>query len=375
VSDIVAEVSLNVILLSGIYPPASGGPAVFTARYYKWLKTIGVQTKVITYSNSNAPSNDVLMIPSRNSKIVKFIFFVLTLIKNTNRHSVVLANGCFLEVFFFGLLTGRKYVLKIPGDPLWEKSRNLGWTTATIEDFQNQRLHWRQQFLRILYNGSIKNASYIIAPSSQLAKLSIQWGANPENVHIIYNCVDPKVFRSDARLVKTNDLITICRLVPWKGLHELILVASKSNLSLTIVGSGPILQELIDLSNKSKARVKFIGDVQNSEIVEYLLKSRVFVLNSEFEATAYSLLEAKMLGIPVVAKKSGGSAEVINQGIDGFLYSPGEKLDLKDCISELIGNPIKAEEIARQGRIDALDRFNQDINFPKILKVLKSIHG
>ena len=145
-------------------------------------------------------------------------------------------------------------------------------------------------------------------------------------------------------------------------------------MSLTIIGSGPILQELIDLSAQCKAQVTFLGDLQNSEIVKHLLRSKVFVLNSEFEATAYSLLEAKMLGLPVIAKESSGSAEVITTGIDGLLYSPGNKFGLGECILELLGNPIKAEKIALQGRIDAIARFNQQTNFPAILSLLESIN-
>ena len=98
------------------------------------------------------------------------------------------------------------------------------------------------------------------------------------------------------------------------------------------------------------------------------------MLNSEFEATAYSLIEARMLGLPVIAKESSGSAEVITAGIDGLLYSPGNKFGLGECILELLNNPIKAEKIALKGRIDAFERFNQQNNFPAILNLLKSVN-
>ena len=69
----------------------------------------------------------------------------------------------------------RKYVLKIPGDQVWEFSVNRGWTSSNIEEFQDDKLNFVQRVLRIFLNLAYKNSKLIIVPSQQLANLAEKW--------------------------------------------------------------------------------------------------------------------------------------------------------------------------------------------------------
>ena len=366
----------SIILLSGVYPPASGGPAIFTERFHKWLKKNGLDSAVVTYSNSifNGEHDSVIAITPTKPKLLKFVKFVVHVIRNSDKDSIILANGCFLEVLAINLFARRRYILKVPGDPLWERARNNGWTKSSIEYFQQEKLKVTHSILRFLYNKAICRATFVIAPSSQLLQFSHKWGARENRIKLIYNCVDPELFYKSKSDLPSIDIITVCRLVPWKGLAEVILAASKFKFNLTIIGDGPILQELRELALKCQVDVDFVGDIANQDVASYLKRARLFVLNSEFEATAYSLIEAKMAGVPVIARNSAGSTEVINDGIDGILYKSDEIGGLENAISQFGSDSLRADIFSLNAREDALKRFNQDINFLQILDLIQGKH-
>jgi glycosyltransferase involved in cell wall biosynthesis len=104
---------------------------------------------------------------------------------------------------------------------------------------------------------------------------------------------------------------------------------------------------------------------------EVLNSAKIFVLNSEFEATSYALIEAKMCGLPVLAKKTDGSLTLVQKNIDGFIYPSENGINLEVIISKLIDNKELIDLFGFEARKDALLRFNEQINFAKILALME----
>jgi glycosyltransferase involved in cell wall biosynthesis len=363
----------RILLITSIYPPQIGGPAIFTSRFSSWLLDKKCEVKVITYAIDKTTSDkNVFYVTLRYNRIVSFSKFILEILKNSNRTTLVLSNGAFLETYLACLISRRKYVLKIPGDHVWELSKNRGWTNKNIEEFQSEKLIIIQKIFRVLTNLSLKNAEFVISPSNQLSIFAEKWGVKNEKIKTIYNCVNPDRFKKSDITKKQFDLITVCRLVPWKGLEELIDCAIKLNLKLLIVGDGPLQDKLKSLASRRPLNISFKGSVENSKMPEVLNSAKIFVLNSEFEATSYALIEAKMCGLPVLAKQTDGSLTLVQKGIDGFIYSSGNGFNLESAISKLIGSKELIELFGSESRKDAVLRFNEQINFPKILELMET---
>jgi glycosyltransferase involved in cell wall biosynthesis len=142
-------------------------------------------------------------------------------------------------------------------------------------------------------------------------------------------------------------------------------------LKLLVVGDGPLLSKLEFLANQRPSNISLAGIIENNKLSEVLNSAKIFVLNSEFEATSYALIEAKMCGLPVIAKKTDGSLTLIQNGIDGFVYSSAEGINLEDAITKLIGNKGLIDLFGSESRKDALLRFNEQINFAKILELME----
>ena len=363
----------KVLLISSIFPPQVGGPAIFTSRFSEWLVKNNAMVKILSYTNSNTlNSSKIHLVSLKTNRVFAFLNFIYLIKKYSNKDTLILSNGAFIETYLACLFTKRKYVVKIPGDPVWEFSTNRKWTTSSIEEFQFEKLKFFQLVLRTFFNKSFKYAKLLIAPSQQLVDFAKNWGVDENKIQLIYNCVDSNQFKSNNSNNIKYDLVTVCRLVPWKGLEELIYSAIDLKLKLAIIGDGPLKNHLQSLASEASPGIDFLGNIENQKVVEVLHMSKVFVLNSEYEATSYALIEAKMCGLPVIAKLNYGNSTVIRNNIDGFIVHQNSREDLKYLIKKLISDDHLRIIFGAEARRDALIRFDQESNFLKIFSALKA---
>jgi glycosyltransferase involved in cell wall biosynthesis len=120
------------------------------------------------------------------------------------------------------------------------------------------------------------------------------------------------------------DLILVGRLAPVKRVDLFLRAVAQASRSLptisaTIVGDGALRTELQRLACQLDvaARVRFVG--QQSDVEKWLSRSRVFVLTSDSEGLALSLMEAMMCGLPPVVSDVGELADLVKPGINGYL--------------------------------------------------------
>ena len=344
----------KILLITSVFPPNAGGPAIFTSRFSSWLDSQNIEHRVITYTDSvSIKRNNLIEIGLNSHRLRSFFRFIIAIQRSSNKECIIL-----------------KYSLKIPGDHLWELSRNRGWTSKNIDEFQNEKMKFVQKVLRFLLNLSMRNAEHVITPSDQLKRLAVSWGANENKVSRIDNCVDPLKFVNLNLIGKDFDVIVVCRLVQWKGLEEIIDSCMNLKLSLAIVGTGPLDAKLKSLALKSESKIQFFGNIENHEVMRLLNSSKVYVQNSDYEATAYSLIEAKMCGLPILAKETDGSKIVVRQNIDGQVYSGYGSDTLELALENLMQNEELIIRWGKESRSDALIRFNQEITFPRIFSLI-----
>ncbi len=140
-------------------------------------------------------------------------------------------------------------------------------------------------------------------------------------------------------------ILTIGRLSPEKGHERMLRIFSTANIpewKLTIVGAGPLLDELKSLAQNLKIadRVEFYGTTKN---VDELFQSHdIFLFTSFFEGFPNALAEAMCAGLACISYDCvSGPAELINNNENGFLIDEGdqntfvEKLEILASNSEL----------------------------------------
>lgn len=367
----------NTLILSGIYPPDTGGPAKFVETFSSWCASIGESTSVISYCNSNSKiitsDSSCVYLVSRNTNLLRRNFkSIIAILKLRKKTTAIIANGLFVELAISRFIYNFNYVVKVPGDIVWERARNQGLTKLDIEEFQSVALSFKLKVMRFLFSRSLRLASAVVVPSEQLRTLAMTWGVDSEKIHVIYNSIDTDLFNPLNDSIKIIDVLTVCRLVPWKGLQELIETVARNGLNLTIVGDGPERDKLENLSAELHANVSFLGDVSQELLPALYAKSLYFILNSSFEATSYAMLEARSTGLVCVGNANTGSAEIIEHKVDGFVCNGSDGFTLQDFFNFIASSNFNYIKFSELSVADTRKRFNLEINYRKILNLAMS---
>jgi glycosyltransferase involved in cell wall biosynthesis len=361
-------------LVSGIYPPDSGGPAKFTYEFERYARARCSHVDVIATTNaatsiSELNNGSVVRISRRSSVLFRYFIFIVNLRKlNISNHSF-LVTGAFLEFYFSRVWKNSHTTFKLPGDIVWERARSQGYTKLSIEDFQSSKLPFRFRLMRRVFSAAISKADVVIVPSAGLRSLTQQWGIDQSKVHLVFNSVDINSFYSNEISEKEFDVLTVCRLTKWKGVEELIRSTQGLGLSLAVVGDGPERVALEELALQLNARVHFFGDVDFESVKQLYARSRRFVLNSSYEGLPHVLLEARASGLLCLAREGTGSSEVIHHLGDGIIFGTNSGLELIEALQLSLSDKFNEKVFIAKALDDLKERFNQKSNFHKILEL------
>jgi glycosyltransferase involved in cell wall biosynthesis len=169
----------------------------------------------------------------------------------------------------------------------------------------------------------------------------------PERIYLCYNGVDLSRFRrapaNRPHSLPAEALVigVVSVLRPEKGLTTLLdafanLRSKVANLKLVLIGSGPMLSELRDRARGLGILDDCIFEGSTNQVDEWLRNIDIFVLPSLSEALSNSLMEAMACGCCPIASRVGGNPELIEDGVRGLLFEPGNSADLASKLSAVI---------------------------------------
>nr|WP_248405960.1 glycosyltransferase family 4 protein [Butyrivibrio fibrisolvens] len=119
--------------------------------------------------------------------------------------------------------------------------------------------------------------------------------------------------------------------------------------------------------------LEFVGYVEN--VQDWYLKSDIVVMASRAEAFGRVTVEAMMSGCLVVGADSGGTSEIITDGITGILYVAGVKDDLQNKVEYAVRNKESSRRIAENGRVIAEVNYSTSKNVNEIFNVYNNALG
>ena len=120
-------------------------------------------------------------------------------------------------------------------------------------------------------------------------------------------------------------VIAIGRLSDQKNYSFIIKSLENSDITLEILGSGELLNQLKNEAYQKKVNVKFLGNLRNKEVIEKLKESRYFIIASKYEGNPKVVLEAMSSGCVVIASSIPNNTEIIKDGVTGFVFSIDEE--------------------------------------------------
>ncbi|MCA9497448.1 MAG: glycosyltransferase family 4 protein [Nanoarchaeota archaeon] len=217
--------------------------------------------------------------------------------------------------------------------------------------FYNSRFKYYDKFFfKGLSKKVWKGAEFVVANSKYLKDLALQ-SCPEQDIKIIYNGVNLEEFKRNGNdlensLSKKFEILSVGRLIERKGLKYLLeALKDVKNVSLTIVGDGPLKENLISLAKDYNIDAKFLGDINHDEIPKYYKKADIFVLPSLSESMSNTILEAIAASLPIITTKTGPQ-EIIKG--NGFIVNIESPKEIKDAIIELRDNPLLKKNMGKR---------------------------
>ena len=152
-------------------------------------------------------------------------------------------------------------------------------------------------------------------------------------VEIIPNGVDLSGFQPGPPIPDDGPLQVFCaaRLIERKGQHHLIravkqLADEGVDVIASLAGTGDSLEAYQKLAQELgvAARIRFLGYVPREEIAQHYAAAHVFALPSYNEGMALAALEAMGAGLPLVLTRTGGTDDLVEEGVNGFTHAWGD---------------------------------------------------
>lgn len=241
-------------------------------------------------------------------------------------------------------------------------------------------LHGKNKKYNILRKMICPFIDYFITVSKDLQGWLVETvGARPSHIRQIYNGVDSVRFHPRTATIRPdigpsgflpdNAFVigSVGRIVAVKDYPTLIQAFLKlfhsgpevrERLRLILVGEGESRQACMELLRDSGAEnaVWFTGE--RADIPELMRMMDLFVLPSLGEGISNTILEAMSGGLPVVATRVGGNAELVREGLTGTLVTAGEPDAMAEAIEQYYRNPDLCSEQGRAARQQIEENFS-----------------
>jgi phosphatidyl-myo-inositol dimannoside synthase len=244
--------------------------------------------------------------------------------------------------------------------------RRLGGTRYLVLVHGAELIDPERFVVRILKRAVLARADAVVAGSAHTAEIVTQLGIKCRRLEVIpygnplEGETDGLKRAASVEPGRAPRLLCMHRLVPRKGtalLLETLADMKALPWTLDIVGRGEEEAKLrervaqMDLGD----RIRFLPPVDDSEKIRLLGGATLFILpslppmnNNHVEGLGLTLLEAQSLGLPVLAARTGGIPEAVQEGLTGVLFRAGDRNDLREKLSALLASPdqLKAMSLA-----------------------------
>lgn len=314
--------------------------------------------KGVFADDAKAMGIDVEVIQSGN--ILKDIRKVISIVRNEN---FIMTHSHGAKANMIAVLVSR--YTKVP-------------TVTTVHS--DYRLDYLQSFIKRVTFGIINTIAlrfidYYVAVSKNFKDMLVNRKFLSNRIFTVYNGID---FDQDVGTYDRNEFAKkynisinpsdilvgiLVRLTPVKGLSVFInaakeVVKKNPNVKFLIGGEGEERKSLESKVNSMglSNNVLFLGFVNNS--YEFMSSIDINVLTSISESFPYSILEGTILKRATVSSNVGGLPDLIDHGVNGFLFNPGDHIKLAEYLLKLVNDKNLRDDMGNRIYLKASEKFS-----------------
>jgi glycosyltransferase involved in cell wall biosynthesis len=365
---------MNILHVNKYYPPLIGGIETIVAEIAEMLQSESVNNRVLVCQDTKAPTktenqNGVEIIRAKTfcsllGMPISTDFFLQFKNQVSKTDIIVIHHPFPLGFLAAALLAKKKRIVVI-----------------YHADIVRQKCF--AFLLKPIFHLILSRASDIIVTSDRLSKSSPLLKPFLEKCTTMPLWIDEEKFIKTETVQKTAEeiksqypkplLLSVGRLVSYKGYRYLIDALTKTSGHLLFIGTGPLKQKLLQQiqRNKLEDRITILNPVEN--LSPYYYAADLFILPSITNAEAFGIvqLEALYCGCPVInTSLPTGVPEVSLHNQTGFTVEPKNVQELEQAINTLIENPNLRKRFSEQAHKRALIQFSKKHSFEILNSIL-----
>jgi len=366
----------RVLLVSGIFFPDVGGPATHVRKIAEHFAALGWTTTVVAFGEPHPTSESyrVIRVSRRLPKPISWLLYAWTIVREVFQHDVIYAFDLTTAGFpsaIMSQLTGKPFLLRIGGDPIWERVVEHGKRFLPMRAYYEQSLFRTDKpFLYEVIRYVVQSATRVVTYSEFLRSIYVTFYDVPaERIAIIRN---PFPVRSTSSAEKdTVTFVFAGRFVSYKNLERVVRIFGRlsqehSEARLLLVGEGPEEAALKGLAAPYGDRISMRPSLAQQELFAAMRGASVALAPALTEFNPNFILESLALGKPaLISRDNGLSVELPGE----FQFNPLDDDSLHDAMKRMLSSALYAEAVASVASLPLSGTWEEVVRFHEALVV------
>jgi len=231
-----------------------------------------------------------------------------------------------------------------------------------------------EMYLHKLSKIYLKNIDCFIALSRFTQEKLVRYGLPQEKIKYLPNYVDVPELKPDS--VEEKYILFLGRLSDKNGIFHLIkAMRVLPAIKLKVAGEGEQKKLIQDYLRENKMRnVEMVGFLTGEELKKTIINSAFLVFpNNCYHNCPMSILESFAYGKPAIGANLGSVPELIEDGINGLLFEPGNVEDLAEKIKYLYHHPLLAQKMGISARKKVEEKYSEEEYYKKLLGIYDNL--
>jgi len=237
-----------------------------------------------------------------------------------------------------------------------------------------------------LLDAALRRSSAVIATSPNYLATSPVLATVRDRCHVIpygidlsqFSQCDPAVVSQIRQQYGERLVISVGRLVYYKGFEYLIRAMARVNGKLLIVGDGPLRGDLQKLASELgiAEKIVFLGEIQNERVIPYYHAAQIFALASVARSEAFGIvqIEAMASGLPVInTALDSGVPFVSLDGQTGLTVAPADADAMAAALKRLLDDADLRRTLGSAGIRRAQQEFSLDTMVRRTLHLYAAV--
>jgi glycosyltransferase involved in cell wall biosynthesis len=205
----------------------------------------------------------------------------------------------------------------------------------------------------------------LVTPSAFAAGVLIRAGISARRIEVVPHGTPEPTHAREGR----DFALYVGRLSPEKGVETLLSATRLSGTPLVVVGEGELAERCSGIDG-----VRFLGPQTQTQLASLRARAAFAVVPSEcFEVLSLAAIEALAAGLPVIATRTGGLPEVVDDGVTGLLVEAGDPGALACAMRCLMRDRDRVSEMGERAREVAARRFSLAEQTSRLIELYRAV--